>query len=128
MEFVEQTESWIENIQHCVHFDSWKQFQQMGHGLNTNWGHLSLLVWGCKQEKSTYWFQIVYMHIYGKRNGKENVLPVFQNHTFELKCVEFPIKDADIPSIREWLITQNPDLWKINILKDKAELTKPKDI
>lgn len=115
MELVEQTQSWIENIQHCVTYDCWSQFVIMGDGLNTNWGHLSMLTWGCRPERGNYLFQIVYIDLYDIKN-KTQYLPAFQKHRFELKCVEIAIKNSDVPSIREWLVAKNPDLWKMNFL------------
>ncbi len=115
MELVKQTHSWIEDIQHCVQFDSWKQFEQMGIGLRTTWSNLVLLTWGCKQERNMYVFQLIYMNLYNT-NQKKEVLPAFKNHRFELKSVEISVKDTDVPSIREWLTAQNPDLWKMNFL------------
>jgi hypothetical protein len=118
MELVEQTHSWIENIQHCVHFDSWNQFDQMGIGLRTTWANLVLLTWGCKQEKNGFILQLVYMNLYHTKQTKE-ILPAFNNHRFELKAVEIGFKESDVPSIREWLTEQNPDLWKMKFLTNK---------
>lgn len=125
MELVKKTQSWIENIQHCVSFDSWKQFEQMGIGLRSNWGHLSLLTWGCRQERSAFLLQIIYIHLNAQKEEKKEILPAFRNHRFELKCVEIGIKEADVPAVREWLIAHNPDLWKMNFLTENV--AKPKD-
>jgi hypothetical protein len=117
MELVKQTQSWIKDIQHCVQFDSWKQFEQMGIGLTSNWCHLSLLTWGCRVERSAYVLQVIYIHLNPQKEEKKEILPAFRNHRFELKCVEIGIKDADVPAVREWLVAHNPDLWKMNFLK-----------
>lgn len=116
MELVKQTHSWIEDIQHCVQFDSWKQFEQMGIGLRTNWANLVLLTWGCRPEKEKFLLQLIYMNLYNTNQSKE-ILPAFRNHRFELKCVEISVKDTDVQSIREWLLNQNPDLWKMKYLR-----------
>lgn len=121
MELVEQTSSWIENIQHCVQFDSWYQFEQMGIGLRTTWSNLVLLTWGCKKERNSFVLQIIYMNLYHTKQTKE-ILPAFNNHRFELKCVEIGIKDSDVPAVKQWLLEQNPDLWKMKYLtQNKGE-------
>jgi hypothetical protein len=117
MELVKQTHSWIENIQHCVQYDSWKQFEQMGMGLRSNWANFVLLTWGCRAERGQYLLQLIYMNLYHTNQVKE-VLPAFRNHRFELKSVEIGIKDTDVPSIREWLLAQNPDLWRMKYLTE----------
>lgn len=122
MELVKQTQSWISDIQHCVSYDSWSQFIIMEDGLNTNWGHLSMLTWGCRPEKRNYLFQLVYIDLYDKRNNPE-ILPAFRKHRFELKCVEITVKESDVPSIRQWLVSKNPDLWKMNFLTEKPKAT-----
>jgi len=119
MELVRQTHSWIENIQHCVQYDSWKQFEQMGIGLRSNWANFVLLTWGCRPERGQYLLQLIYMNLYHTNQVKE-VLPAFRNHRFELKSVEIGIKDADVSSIREWLLAQNPDLWKMKYLTENV--------
>ncbi len=111
-----QTHSWIDNIQHCVQFDSWKQFEQMGIGLRSTWSNLVLLTWGCRtDERTQYVLQLIYMNLYNTKETREK-LPAFGNHRFELKCVEIGVKDADVAKIREWLLEQNPDLWKMKYL------------
>lgn len=122
MELVEQTQYWIEDIQHCVSYDSWTQFIQMIEGLNTNWGHLSMLTWGCRPEKTNYLLQIVYIDLYDKKY-KPDILPAFRKHRFELKVVHITIKDSDVSAIREWLVSHNPDLWKMNFLTEKPKAT-----
>jgi hypothetical protein len=120
MELVKQTHSWIENIQHCVQFDSWKQFEQMGSGLRSTWSNLVLLTWGCRtDERAQYILQLIYMNLYNTKETKEK-LPVFNNHRFELKCVEINVKDSDVPNIREWLLAQDPDLWRMKFLTNKV--------
>jgi hypothetical protein len=119
MELVEQTHSWIENIQHCVSFDSWKQFEQMGIGLRSTWSNLVLLTWGCKQERNGFVLQLIYMNLYHTKETKKDALPVFNTHRFELKCVEIAMKESDVQSVREWLLSQDPDLWKMKFLTEK---------
>jgi hypothetical protein len=124
MELVNQTHSWIDNIQHCVSFDSWKQFEQMGIGLRSTWSNLVLLTWGCKQDRHQYLLQLIYMNLYNTKETKD-ALPVFNSHRFELKCVEIAMKESDVPSIREWLLSQDPDLWKMNFLTEKTPKLTP---
>lgn len=120
MELVNQTQSWIENIQHCVSYDSWTQFQHMVEGLRANWAHLSMLTWGCRPEKSHFVLQIIYIHLFENNYGKA-VLPAFRKHLFELRCVEINIKESDVPEIRKWLLANNPDLWKMGFLREQSE-------
>jgi hypothetical protein len=119
MELVNQTQSWIDNIQHCVSFDSWKQFEQMGIGLRSTWSNLVLLTWGCKQDRHQYLLQLIYMNLYNTKETKD-ALPVFNSHRFELKCVEISMKESDVASVREWLLSQDPDLWKVKFLTNKG--------
>jgi hypothetical protein len=120
MELVKQTHSWIQDIQHCVSFDSWIQFEQMGIGLRANWSNLVLLTWGCRAERNHNILQLIYMNLYNT-NQQKGALPVFGNHRFELKCVEIGVKDTDVPNIRKWLLEQNPDLWRMSFLTEKVE-------
>lgn len=121
MELVKQTQSWIENIEHRVLFDSWKQFQVVGEGLRNNWSSLSLLTWGCKEEKSGYLLQIIYIDLDShSRQQKRESFSVFKQHMFELKSVEIGIKDSDVPEICEWLLQTNNDLLKTKFLTSKV--------
>jgi hypothetical protein len=115
MELAEQARPWIEDIDHCVSFDSWDQFLNYGQGLRSMWGHLSLLSWSCREDRGYFEFQLVYMDLKGIKTKNER-LPVFKQHRFELKCVLIRIKDQDIPVIKTWLVENNPDLWAMNYL------------
>ena len=121
MDLVKQTQSWIENIQHCVQFDSWKQFEQMGIGLCSTWAHLSFLTWGCRQENNTYLLQIIYINLNSQTQDRKDILPAFRNHRFELKCVQIGIKESDVDVVRQWLVAHNPDLWKMNFLRGTVD-------
>ncbi len=116
MELVKHTKHWIDDIDHCVSFDSWDQFINYGQGLRANWSHLSLLTWGCKQQQNVYDFQIVYIQLTGSQSPSGIKLPIFKNHRFELKCVTIRIKEADVPMIKAWLIENDSDLWRMKAL------------
>jgi hypothetical protein len=79
------------------------------------------LTWGCRPEKNDYLFQIVYIDLYDKKRKPGFILPAFQKHRFELKCVEIQVKDSDVPSIQKWLVDENPDLWKMQFLLKPKE-------
>ena len=121
MELVEKTQYWIDDIDHCVSFDSWDQWLNYGQGLRANWSDLALLSWGCRQDRASFEFQIVYINLIAKNNTPSARLPVFQRHRFEMKCVTVRIREADILAIKTWLLENNPDLWRTNALTRTVE-------
>jgi hypothetical protein len=116
MELVEKTQHWIEGIDHCVSFDSWDQFINYGHGLRSNWSHLSLLSWGCKQNQHIYDLQIVYIQLNENPTSSGKKLPIMKYHRFELKCVTARVKETDVPAIKAWLVENDSDLWGMKAL------------
>lgn len=121
MELVNNTRYWIDDIDHCVSFDSWDQFITYGIGLRGNWSELALLSWGCRKERAVFDFQVVYINLTTGKNAPTAKLPVFQKHRFEMKCVTARITEADVPLIKTWLVENNPDLWRMKNLVEIAK-------
>jgi hypothetical protein len=71
-----------------------------------------LLSWACQPEGSGFSLQLVYI-------SKEPFLStIITGHSrrFEQRCVEIKFKGNQAPAIARWLVSRNPDLWKMNEL------------
>lgn len=118
MELVQNTHCWLEHIEHCVYYRSWDDFISMSYTLFTNWRQFSPLCWACRKWEDSYQFQIVFMNFGPPRSYG---VPSLHRQVYEIKCVIATIQDKDVPKIKTWLRSNNPDLWKTGFLTASGE-------
>jgi hypothetical protein len=112
MELVEVSNEWTTGVDHVVNYDSWDQFVICNENLNRMWRDMVLLSWACQPDASGFSLQLVYI-------SKEPFLSTIisgQSRRFEQRCVEIKFKSNQAPAIARWLVSRNPDLWKMNEL------------
>jgi hypothetical protein len=112
MELVEVSNEWTTGVDHVVNYDSWDQFVICNENLHRMWRDMILLSWACQPEGSGFTLQLVYI-------SKEPFLSTIINghsRRFVQRCVEIKFKSNQAHAIAQWLVSRNPDLWKMNEL------------
>jgi hypothetical protein len=110
MELVEVSNEWTTGVHHVVNYDSWDQFVLCNENLHRMWRDMILLSWACQPDHSGFTLQLVYL-------AKEStIVSALKERRFEQRCVEIKFKAQQAHAIARWLISRNPDLWKMNEL------------
>lgn len=112
MELVEVSNEWTTGVDHVVTYDTWDQFVLCNENLDRMWRNMLLLSWACRTDPQGFTLQLVYIC----RESTISTITSLHGRRFEQKCVEVKFKANQALSIAKWLISRNPDLWKMNEL------------
>lgn len=118
MELVCINNNWTYNIHHTIDYDSWEQFLNCNDNLNQIWKNMSLMSWACKQDKTMFILQLLYIN----KEPVYSTLGIFNRPTdsssyqLDLRSVEIKFCESSSKEVVKWLIQHNPDMWQMNKL------------
>ncbi len=124
MELVQMSKFREINNCHTITYDSWKQFINCEENLKHIWKDLFPFSWACKKVSNDYTLQLIYIprEPTPVKFGLGEYAKVNEN-LIEQRIVEVTFTESNVRDIIQWLIQNNPDLWKINTLQQLVSST-----